>query len=120
VRPGQEVDYRLRVLNVSPAAVRGVRVCDRQPSELRFVSASRRPRLRSGERCWQIARIAARRSASIRVTARVLDGARGSVRNRATLSVQGAPETTRVRRTRTLRVQAGGGAPTTRPGGVTG
>jgi len=107
------------VLNVSPAAVRGVRVCDRQPSELAFVRASRRPRLRDGQRCWRIGRIAAGRSASIRVTARVLDGARGSVRNRATVSVAGAPGATRVRRERTLRVQAGA-APTTLPGGVTG
>jgi hypothetical protein len=50
----------------------------------------------------------------------VLDGARGSVRNRATVSVQGAPAATRVRRERAFRVQAGGGAPTTRPGGVAG
>jgi uncharacterized repeat protein (TIGR01451 family) len=119
-RPGQEVNYRLRALNVTPAAVRGAQVCDRLPAGLVFVRASRPRRMRDGQHCWRIPRLGAGRATSIRVTARVLDGARGSMRNVATAAMPGATGVPRVRVQRTLRVQAGAGAPAGRPGGVTG
>ncbi|HEX5620458.1 MAG TPA: hypothetical protein VFX51_18695, partial [Solirubrobacteraceae bacterium] len=120
VRPGGLVTYRLEVSSVTPAPLRGARVCDRLPSGLVFVRASRPRRLRNGRHCWRIPRLGAGQSASIRVTARVLDGARGSVRNVATASVPGDTGVLSVRQERRDRVQAGGGEPAGRPGGVTG
>jgi uncharacterized repeat protein (TIGR01451 family) len=124
VHAGRLVRYRLRVSNVTPAAVRGVQVCDELSSELVFVRANRKRQVRDGRSCWRIARIASERSTDIRVTARVLDGARGSMRDTATVSMLGRPDVARVRQQRTFRVQTGGGgaqpAPTPRPGGVTG
>ena len=124
VHAGGLVRYRLRVSNVTPAAVRGVQVCDQLSSELVFVRANRKRQVRDGRSCWRIPRIAGERSTDIRVTARVLDGASGSMRDTATVSMLGRPDIARVRQQRAFRVQTGGGgaqpAPTPRPGGVTG
>jgi Domain of unknown function DUF11 len=118
------VSYRLRVSNVTPGPVRGVQVCDRLPRDLVFAGASRPRRVRDGQSCWRIDRIAGFGSADIRVTARVLDGARGSMRDTATVSVAGRPDVARLSRQHTFRVSTGGGgaqpAPAPRPGGVTG
>jgi uncharacterized repeat protein (TIGR01451 family) len=120
VRPGGLVTYRLEVSNVTPATVRNAQVCDRLPSKLVFVRASSPRRVRDGQHCWRIARLGGDRSTSIRVTARVLDGARGNVRNVATASMLGDPGVRTVRQARTSRVQTASGAPAGRPGGVTG
>jgi hypothetical protein len=72
---------------------------------------------------WRIPRIADGRSTEISITARVLDGARGSMRDTATVSMPGRPDVARIRQQRTFRVQTGAGAqpaPAPRPGGVTG
>ena len=123
VHAGRQVSYRLRVSNVTPAAVHGVQVCDQLSSELVFVRANRPRQLRDGRSCWRIPRIAGGGSTDIRVTARVLDGARGAMRDTATVSMLGRPDVTRLRQQRTFRVRSGGAsqpAPTPRPGGVTG
>jgi uncharacterized repeat protein (TIGR01451 family) len=122
VRPGGRVSYRLRVSNVTPGPVSGVQVCDRLPRDLVFARASRPRRVRDGSSCWRIDRIAGFGSADIRVTARVLDGARGSMRDTATVSVPGRPDVARISRQRRFRVSTGGGAQPAPapPGGVTG
>ena len=124
VQPGGQVRYRLRVSNVTPAAVRGVEVCDRLSSGLVFVRADRRRQLRDGRSCWRIPRIAGMRSVDIGVTARALDGASGSLRDTASVSMPRQAGVARIRRQRTFRVRTGGGgaqpAPAPRPGGVTG
>jgi uncharacterized repeat protein (TIGR01451 family) len=124
VQAGRLVRYRLRVFNATPAAMRDVQVCDRLSSELVFVRASRQRRVRDGRSCWQVPRISGEGSTDIRVTARVLDGARGSMRDTASVSMPGRADIARVRQQRTFRVQTGGGgaqpAPEPRPGGVTG
>jgi hypothetical protein len=104
--------------------VRGVQVCDRLPRDLVFRDASRPRRVRGGRSCWRIDRIPGHGTADIRVTARVLDGARGSLRDKATVSIPDRPDVARISQQRTFRVQTGGGgaqpAPTPPPGGVTG
>ena len=123
VHAGRQVRYRLRVSNLTPAAVHDVQVCDRLSSELLFVRANRPRRVRDGRSCWRIPRIAGGRSTDISVTARVLDGARGSMRDAATASMLGRSDVTWIRQQRTFRVQTGAGAqpaPAPRPGGVTG
>jgi uncharacterized repeat protein (TIGR01451 family) len=124
VHAGRLVRYRLRVSNVTPAAVRDVQVCDQLSSGLVFVRANRQRQVRDGRSCWRIPRIAGGGSTDIRVTARVLDGARGSMRDTATVSMLGRPDVARVRQQRTFRMQTRGGgeqpAPAPRPGGVTG
>lgn len=114
-RAGQRLTFGLRVTNPGRSAVRDVRVCARMPAGLRYLGASRRARLRDGEHCWGIARLAGRRSASIRVTARVAKGARGRLHVRATAAAQGSAGP--VEAGRTVRI---GRSRPDRPGGVTG
>jgi hypothetical protein len=116
VRSGGLVRFRLRVRNGGGSRVARLDVCDRLPPELVYVRSSRPRRVSAGRHCWRIRGLAAGRSAEIRLTARVAGGARGSVRNVATVSVPGAPAL-RARTSRTLRVRGASGAP---PGGVAG
>ncbi|HWK29933.1 MAG TPA: DUF11 domain-containing protein, partial [Solirubrobacter sp.] len=114
-RAGQPVTYRLQVVNPTESTVRDVRVCDRLPSQLRYVSASRRARLYLGQRCWTVPRLAAGRSATITVRARAHAGASGRATHQATASVRDSSLGTSARRT-----VAVSGARPARPGGVTG
>lgn len=115
VRAGQRVTYKLDVANPTDRAVRGVRVCDRLPSKLRYVRASRRARMRLGQRCWTIPHIAAGRSKTITIHARAHNDARGRAVNRATASVRDSAIGTSAQRTVTV-----GGALPAPAGGVTG
>jgi uncharacterized repeat protein (TIGR01451 family) len=116
VASGGLVAFRLRVTNASGSRVANLQVCDRLPAELVYVRSSRRHRVRGGRHCWHIRRLAAGRSATIGVTARVAGGARGSVRNVATVSVPDAPALG-ARAQRKLTVSGASAPP---PGGVTG
>jgi uncharacterized repeat protein (TIGR01451 family) len=112
---GDRMTYRLAVSNPTGRSLRGVDVCNRLPSQLAFVRSSARQRLRAGWRCWEIARVGAGRTKTIRVTARALAGARGRARLRATATL---PESSQAALAeRRFRLQ---GAPAGRPGGVTG
>lgn len=116
VTAGDRVSYRVRVSNPASAAVRDVRVCDRLPRGLAFVRASRRARVQAGWHCVEIARIAGHRSATIRLTARALNGAHGRAVNEVTASVRDSVQGARA--SHTLRIVRA--AQSGRPGGVTG
>ena len=108
VRAGDLVNYRLRVKNLTDLALADVRICDRLPAELEYVASSRRRQLRDGWHCWELPRLAAGGSQTVRLTARVLGGAHGRIRTVATAAG--------VRAQRTISVQGG----SVTPGGVTG
>lgn len=114
VRAGSEIGYRITVRTTGRTAARDVRVCDRPPSGLSLV---RTPgaRLRRGEACWTIARLAPGRSRGFRVVARAASGSSGRVlTNRARLSAANL----RTARTAAAPVRVVAGRQ--RAGGVTG
>lgn len=116
VQAGDRVPYRLRVRNPAGAAVRRARICDRLPADLAFVRASRRARVQAGWHCFEIPRIGGHRTATIRLTTRVVNGARGRAVNEVTATVRDSMQGSRARHT--LRVART--AQAVRPGGVTG
>jgi hypothetical protein len=110
---GATLTLRLAATNPTSRAIRHATVCDRLPSGLDYVRANRHRRLRAGWSCWQLPRVGAGATTSIRVTVRALRG--GRLINRATASVPGSAEGAMAQRAlRVSRAQAG------RPGGVTG
>jgi uncharacterized repeat protein (TIGR01451 family) len=114
---GQLVTYRLRAANTTRSPLRGVRICDRMPPALGYVRSSRPQQVRNGRHCWRIARIGARRSTTIVVTAQLLSSARGRVRYGATASAAAASVAGSTGQ-HTITVRAAGSQ--SRPGGVTG
>ena len=58
VRAGGRITFTIRVTNRRTVAVRDVRVCDRLPSGLAFVSASPTARRSSGRYCWSAGTLA--------------------------------------------------------------
>jgi Domain of unknown function DUF11 len=111
------VRFALRLANRSGARLRGIEVCDTLPAGLVFVRSNRAHRVCDGRHCWDLPRLGAGRSATIRVTARVASGAHGALRNEATAAVDGAPALgVRARQT----VRAGARAQPAPAGGVTG
>jgi large repetitive protein len=90
VRPGQQIDYRLRVTNVSKRAAAGVVVCDTLPPALVMVSAPG-AKFRSGRPCWTIKMLRAGHGRTFRLTARLTSSARaGRVRNVASVTARNA------------------------------
>jgi uncharacterized repeat protein (TIGR01451 family) len=63
------VDYRIVVRNTGDAGARDLRVCDRLGAGLAFVTTPG-ARLRNGQACWTIRRLARGKSRTFRVTAR--------------------------------------------------
>ena len=116
-RAGERVTYRLKVANPTDQAARDVRVCDRLPSQLRYVGASRRARPSLGQRCWTIPQVPARSVRTITVRARAHDDARGRAVSRATASVRDSSLGSSARHAVTVTA---GTAQVDRPGGVTG
>jgi uncharacterized repeat protein (TIGR01451 family) len=102
VRVGRRIAYRIRVTNPTSAAISHVRVCDRLPSGLAYVSSKPRATLSGGRLCWTIATLAAHRSRTFRITVRALAGAGRSRTNTATASAPGARTATAHRRVRVL------------------
>lgn len=113
VRAGQVFSYRIRVRNVSRGEARNVRVCDRLPSGLVYVSSKPKARLTRGRQCWTIRRLRARASGTYRITVRALSGASGRKVNRVTASGR---DVRTARATRAVEVAGG----SVRGGGVTG
>jgi uncharacterized repeat protein (TIGR01451 family) len=101
VAAGDTLSYRIRVRNPSKGQARNVKVCDRLPSGLRFVSSSPRAKRSGGQRCWTIKRLNAGKSRTFRVTVRTSQGANGRKVNRATLT---GPDTKRLRAKDPIRV----------------
>jgi uncharacterized repeat protein (TIGR01451 family) len=85
VAAGDTLSYRIRVRNPTKGEARNVKVCDRLPSGLRFVSSSPKAKRSGGQRCWTIKRLKAGKSRTYRVTVRTSQGANGRKVNRATL-----------------------------------
>lgn len=110
---GGVVAYRITVRNTGAAAARRLRVCDRLGSGLAFVTKAG-AKLRDGQACWTVRRLARGKSRTYRVLARTLSvSAPRSVTNRA--RVTGANVAARAARAR-VRVR-----PVQAPaGGVTG
>jgi uncharacterized repeat protein (TIGR01451 family) len=73
VTAGDRVRYRIVVRNRGARTARAVRVCDRLPAGLAYVSR-RGAKLRRGQACWTIRTLGPRTTRMFRVTARVLDG----------------------------------------------
>jgi len=113
LRAGSTATYTIRVRNPSKRSVSNVRVCDRLPSGLVYVSSEASARLTTSGYCWTTKRLYAGRSQTYRITVRALAGAKGQTVNRATASSSNA--TTKNAR-RTIRVLAANA----RGGGVTG
>jgi uncharacterized repeat protein (TIGR01451 family) len=84
IRAGQTVVYAIEVRNPARVAVRNVRVCDRLPTGLVFVRATRRARLADGAHCWTIKRLPAGGSRTVKLTTRALLGAGRRIVNTAT------------------------------------
>jgi len=113
VRAGGRVTFTIRVTNPSTVSVSSVRVCDRLPSGLAFVSASPKARRSSGRYCWSVGTLAARRSRSFKMVVRTLRGVSGCRTNVATVTGSGAATKTDGARVCVLRRPS-------RAGGVTG
>jgi uncharacterized repeat protein (TIGR01451 family) len=86
VQAGSTLNYRIRVRNPSKGEARNVKVCDRLPSGLRFVSSSPKAKRSGGQRCWTIKSLKAGKSRTYRVTVRTAKGANGRKVNRASIS----------------------------------
>ncbi len=113
VRAGSRVSYKIRVTNPSVASVRNVKVCDRPPAGLEVIKTNPRAKLKNGAWCWTLKSIPAGTSTNLRVTAKVLKGARGKLTNVVTVNGQ---QISSKKAKSPIRVFGG----KTRPGGVTG
>jgi uncharacterized repeat protein (TIGR01451 family) len=112
LRAGSTATYTLRVRNPSKRSVRDVRVCDRLPSGLTYVSSTANAKLTKSGYCWTTKRLYAGRSKTYRITVRALAGAKGQTVNRATASSSGATTKNARRTIRVLAANAPGGGVT--------
>jgi uncharacterized repeat protein (TIGR01451 family) len=85
-RAGETIGYRIRVRNPTKGEARDVRVCDRLPSGLAYVSSQPAARGSGRQRCWTIKSLKAGKSRTFRITVRAAKGANGREVNRAILS----------------------------------
>ena len=84
--------YRIRVRNPTKGEARKVKVCDRLPSGLTYVSSKPRAKRSGSQRCWTVKTLSAGKSRTFHVTVRAAKGANGRKVNTATLS---SPDTKR-------------------------
>jgi uncharacterized repeat protein (TIGR01451 family) len=103
VRAGETFSYRIRVRNPTGGVARSVRVCDRLPSGVRFVSPAPSSRRDGRRRCWTIERLGARKSRTLRLSVRAALGASGRLLNRATATSSDARPARARTRLRVLR-----------------
>ncbi|CAN5195527.1 hypothetical protein BH20ACT16_BH20ACT16_08940 [soil metagenome] len=101
VSAGGRVRYRLTVRNPTLVGVQSVRVCDRLPRGLVYVSSNRRVTRRGTSICWNLGTVPRTSSRTVLVTTRARRGVSGRRTNTATASGRGTPA--RVAR-RTVRV----------------
>jgi uncharacterized repeat protein (TIGR01451 family) len=94
VAAGETFSYRIRVRNPTKGQARNVKVCDRLPSGLAYVSAKPRAKRQGSQRCWTIKRLGAGKSRTFTVTVRAARGANGRLTNTATVT---SPDTARAR-----------------------
>jgi uncharacterized repeat protein (TIGR01451 family) len=112
VRAGGLLGYTIRVSNRTAGEARDVKVCDRLPSGMVYVSSSSRAKLTKGQYCWTLKTLAAHKTKSYRITVRTLSSASGSRVNRATASAPGAVTTRAKDPVRVLGAHASGGGVT--------
>jgi uncharacterized repeat protein (TIGR01451 family) len=112
VRAGGTVGYTIRVSNPSPGEARNVKVCDKLPSGLVYVSSKAAAKFSNGQYCWTIETLGAHKSTSFRITVRALSSASGDRVNRATASAKGAKTQHAKDPVRVLAARASGGGVT--------
>ncbi|MCK9249968.1 MAG: CshA/CshB family fibrillar adhesin-related protein [Solirubrobacteraceae bacterium] len=113
LRPGQRTQVRSRVVNDTDRTLRNVRVCQRIPAGLRFVSAQPAARRSSGQYCWTIKTLGPGKYVTRSMTLRAVNRPR-RVTVRTTARANGQPTSTR---NGSIRILAPRSA---RTGGVTG
>jgi uncharacterized repeat protein (TIGR01451 family) len=86
IRAGRTATYSIRVRNPSKRSVRNVRVCDRLPSGMVYVSSTPAAKLTKSGYCWTTKALWAGRSTTYRIIVRALGGASGRKANRVTAS----------------------------------
>jgi uncharacterized repeat protein (TIGR01451 family) len=112
LRAGQRATVAIRVRNPSKRTVAGVRVCDRLPAGLVYVSSTPPARLTKDGYCWTLRSLGAHAARTLRLRIRALPGATGRKVNRATTSAAGARTTTVTGAIRVLPARAVGGGVT--------
>ncbi len=91
VRAGEQLTYHLKLTNPTAVALKHVRVCDRLPAGLVYVTAHPKAKLSHGSRCWTYTALGAHKSRTITLIARTLHSAHGSLTNHATATATGVP-----------------------------
>jgi large repetitive protein len=89
VSPGGTITFRLAATNPNSIAVHNLKLCDRLPRGLSYVSSSPKATLSNGRRCWHFDTLNAHESRVVKIVARALPGARGNLTNHATLTANG-------------------------------
>jgi uncharacterized repeat protein (TIGR01451 family) len=112
VRAGSLVGYTIRVSNPSAGEAQNVKVCDKLPSGLVYVSSKATAKFSNGQYCWTIKTLGAHKSESFRITVRALGSASGDRVNRATASATGAKTARAKDPVRVLGARASGGGVT--------
>jgi uncharacterized repeat protein (TIGR01451 family) len=112
VRAGSTVGYTIRVSNPTAGEAKDVKVCDKLPSGLVYVSSKAKAKFSAGQYCWTIKTLAAHDSESFRITVRALGSASGDRVNRATASAKGAKTRHAKDPVRVLGARASGGGVT--------
>lgn len=102
VRAGEKVTYHLKVTNPTSVALKHVRVCDRLPAGLAYVSAKPKAKLAHGSQCWSYTSLGAHKSQTITLIARTLHSAHGNLTNHATATATGVPTARAKRRVRVI------------------
>jgi uncharacterized repeat protein (TIGR01451 family) len=112
LRAGQRAAVTIRVRKPSKHAVGAVRVCDRLPSGLVYVSSTPPAKLTKDGYCWTLRSLGARAARTLRLRVRALPGASGRKVNRATGSAPGARTATVTGAIRVLPARAVSGGVT--------
>jgi uncharacterized repeat protein (TIGR01451 family) len=102
-RAGQNVTYHLTASNPTSVAIAKVKVCDKLPAGLLYMTSSPRARLSGGRYCWTIRKLAAGHSKTFALTVNIAPGRGGRETNHATAT---APGVRGARASATVRVPA--------------
>lgn len=94
VKAGHLVTDHLKVSDPTPITLHQVRVCDRLPLGLVYVSSSRKAKLSNGQECWSYKTLRAHKSQTIRLVARALHGTKGAKTNHARATARGVTAAT--------------------------
>jgi uncharacterized repeat protein (TIGR01451 family) len=87
--PGQNITYTLKVTNPTTIAIGHVKVCDKLPAGLLYLSASPNARFDLGSYCWTVGQLKPHRSKTYTITVNAAPGKGGNQVNHATASGRG-------------------------------